>query len=221
MSGTYSHGYVLRGSFLQPLEPALQRWLEMMNDRGWLKKKGFDLPWWYNERASLSLFAGSVWQCEDGWAMEEFTVKKKKGNNPSITGRCDMAFEIGEGQYIAEAKPGWPEIEDGGALKTEPLMTILKRAVKESCEVKEEGWDAYKRIGMLFIAPCLTGKVLTKNISALPHALLTAIDADAGLDSQNIAAAWSFPKAAWRISKKNKDDDNIYPGVILLVSPAP
>jgi hypothetical protein len=40
-----------------------------------------DVPWWYNERASLSVLAGSVWKQSGGIALEELVADK---NGPKV-----------------------------------------------------------------------------------------------------------------------------------------
>ena len=56
-----------------------------------------DNPWWYNERASLSVLAGAAWTLKDWFALEEFsTIKRMRTLAPSVdeghlrNGRCDL-----------------------------------------------------------------------------------------------------------------------------------
>src|SRR5689334_19566240 len=63
-----------------------------------------DAPWWYNERASLSLLAGAVWLC-GGTAFEEYAADKKHlGKRIRYRGRSDIYFFLGGKHYMAEAK---------------------------------------------------------------------------------------------------------------------
>jgi len=62
---------------LQILKPVLKEWLALIEDPDAVHWPKDDAPWWYNERALLSLFAGAIWKCE-GWALEEFTTGKSK-----------------------------------------------------------------------------------------------------------------------------------------------
>lgn len=69
----------VHGGSLRQLARALHRWLRIMEDPVWWKDDEEDAPWWYNERALLSLFAGAVWLSK-GWAFEEFAaMKRQKG----------------------------------------------------------------------------------------------------------------------------------------------
>jgi hypothetical protein len=91
------------------LKPALLEW-QSMQKLDWWDHKG-DAPWWYNERASLSLFAGAVWKCR-GWVFEEFSIKRRtattRGKYKRHSGRCDIMFGLGKIQFVGEAKQCWP-----------------------------------------------------------------------------------------------------------------
>ena len=84
---------------LELLKPVLSKWQELMTPAYWNYKN--DAPWWYNERALLSLFAGAVWKCSksNGWAFEEFTSDKwrtmRRGNRKKGKGRGDIMFGMG------------------------------------------------------------------------------------------------------------------------------
>src|SRR5262245_34034370 len=55
---------------LRSFEDLLWEWTSVIERvvRVWYQD---DVPWWYNERASLSLFAGAIWKV-GGIAFEEF-----------------------------------------------------------------------------------------------------------------------------------------------------
>src|SRR5262245_24586038 len=68
----------VRGGALKKLAPPLQRWIGFMEDSRWWRWENVsDAPWWYTERALLSLFAGAIW-CSKGWAFEEFETTKRQ-----------------------------------------------------------------------------------------------------------------------------------------------
>ena len=48
---------------LPEFKTVLSMWKKMMMNLDWWDDKK-DAPYWYNERASLSLFAGAVWRCK-------------------------------------------------------------------------------------------------------------------------------------------------------------
>lgn len=70
--------------------------------------KGKDVPWWYNERALLSVFSGGIWK-KGGVVFEEFsttkTWKSKSGlRREPYQGRQDIYFKLGKHEFIGEAK---------------------------------------------------------------------------------------------------------------------
>lgn len=71
-----------------------------------------DNPWWYNERATLSILAGAAWTL-DGWiALEEFSTSKRlRALEPGVDhgdklrqGRCDLYVRSPELSFVFEAK---------------------------------------------------------------------------------------------------------------------
>ena len=100
------------------LEPVLSTWLEL--NRYCVQNWEEDVPWRYNERATLSYFAGAIWR-SGGFALEEYSTQKSKsvGAEYSKKGRGDLWFELGCREYDVEAKfcrvlltdPFKPEIE--------------------------------------------------------------------------------------------------------------
>jgi hypothetical protein len=60
----------IRGVHFGSLSPVLKYW-QVLNE-SW---EGGDVPWWYNERASVGFLAGAVWKY-GGWVMEEFGAEK-------------------------------------------------------------------------------------------------------------------------------------------------
>src|SRR6266481_8755838 len=90
-----------------------------MEDSSWWEwDKIPDAPWWYNERALLSQFAGAIWRCK-GRALEEFVATKRelklrrKARRKDTQGsRGDLEFWWPQDKffYVSEAKLHWPSI---------------------------------------------------------------------------------------------------------------
>jgi len=82
------------GSF-ESLGAVLRKW-QSFQKLEWWDYKG-EAPWWCNQRAFLSFFAGAVWQCR-GWVFEEFSTKRRvataRGKYKSHPGRCGIKFGI-------------------------------------------------------------------------------------------------------------------------------
>lgn len=113
-----------------------------------------DVPWWYNERASVSVFAGAVWQA-GGVALEEFTDEKKipgrrgRAKRVSYSGRTDLYFELGRYEFLAEAKRCvanlWnPRVKD--------IDSHLTHACRDAQRLPRRGVTC---LGMVFVLPCL------------------------------------------------------------------
>ena len=96
-----------RAGRLRSLRPVLQKWVALNRTlyQNWGKK---DCPWWYNERAILSIFAGAIWR-SGGLAFEEFSnLKRKKSRRRNryrkYAGRSDLYFQIKSKEYVVEVK---------------------------------------------------------------------------------------------------------------------
>jgi hypothetical protein len=93
-----------------PLQGVLREWVRVNEEFARRGQRFNDVPWWYNERANVSVFAGAVWR-NRGRAFEEFSATKRKIGTTtgrlhgSVPGRVDMYFETRDGnEYNLEAK---------------------------------------------------------------------------------------------------------------------
>jgi hypothetical protein len=115
-----------------------------------------DVPWWYNERANLSVFAGGVWR-SGGHAFEEFSGTKRKLRklsgrlHGSYSGRVDMFFETRYGdEFYLEAKA----CEAGAALAGHDPVLRIKQLLKSACDdVRKIHPHGYRRLGVVFVSP--------------------------------------------------------------------
>jgi hypothetical protein len=166
-----------------------------------------DAPWWYNERALLSLFAGAVWKCK-GWAFEEFTTDKrritKRGNLKAGKGRGDIIFGIGKANFVAEAKQCWPIIGRKSDNSLGNIAKAMKIAQSETSRLPAHG----KRLGIVFVTP----RLHETNIPYADEILQTFTK---GLRKiKNTTLAWSFPAEKRTLNGK---DGFRYPGIVLLI----
>jgi hypothetical protein len=88
---------------LPQLTEVLQKWLDL-NERTVQEWEG-DIPWRYNERATLRIFAGAIW-VKGGFVIEEYSAKKSRvdADSSEYFGRPDMWFELDGREYDIEAK---------------------------------------------------------------------------------------------------------------------
>src|SRR5438445_755881 len=112
------------------LNGVLENWI-LTNTHVANEWSGIDAPWWYNERASLSVLAGAIWRA-GGIAFEEYSeekmyVHRHETGHKSYLGRCDLFFEIGSKEFIAEAKWGY-----SGATNDSDVTSRIKSLMKDA-----------------------------------------------------------------------------------------
>lgn len=204
---------------LESLKPCLDTWVDMMwNREGWEWNDEDDnlmrdAPWWYNERASVSHFAGAIWK-NGGWVTEEFIVPREGRGEPDDRkrnkyGRCDISFEVGTLKIIAEAKQVWPLLT-GSKRKPSAITKGMKNAEKE---VKDRPIsNGYKRYAIVFASPYVTSDADTKaQVNAFIDAIMKIKDAH--------AVAWAFPLIENPIQSPRPGCENRYfPGAALVIS---
>jgi hypothetical protein len=190
-----------------PLRRALNEWCKL-NERI-AKEWGGDVPWWYNERASLSIFAGAISSSGD-FAFEEFSNEKRKASprtskvHLSYKGRVDLYFNIQGKDFIAEAKMCWPRCGRLHPTRQKMIEKFLAHACQDIAISAPYG---QRRLGMLFVAPRWK-RNLKAEIDARVDAWISRISA---IDCD--AVSWIFPKAASAIHSYGY----LYPGVAVLI----
>lgn len=87
---------------LRCFRPLLREWLTLHARLGREWQSVGDAPWWYNERALLSVLAGAVWRT-GGSALEEYSEQKRR-DGALAPGRVDLWLSCGPHSFWAEAK---------------------------------------------------------------------------------------------------------------------
>ena len=181
----------------------------MENSVWW--KDNRDAPWWYNERASISLFAGALWRCDE-WAFEEYRITKhittRKQKRKIKAGRGDIMFGIkGEG-FIAEVKQCYPVIQANLHKSIKDTKDCLQVACRESYRQPSHG---ARRVGMVFAVPRI--RISRKNkMTALIDEFIKRIQKQ----FKKATIAWVFPlDKLYSLKSRNYH----YPGVILIARP--
>ena len=190
-----------------PLRRALKEWCKL-NERI-VKEWGGDVPWWYNERASLSVFAGAISRSGD-FAFEEFSSEKRQASprtsksHLSYKGRVDLYFNIRRKSFIAEAKMCWPRCDRLHPKRQKKIEQSLDHACQDVAISAPYG---QRRIGMLFVAPRWNRNPKTDIARRVDDWIdkISAIECD--------AVAWIFPKAATAVYSGGY----LYPGVAVLI----
>lgn len=83
------------------IEPILQHWIQCANQYINTWNQG-DLPYWYNERANVSILAGAAWKA--GWTAIQEHQAVKSANDKNDSGRNDLYLANASLGVCAEAK---------------------------------------------------------------------------------------------------------------------
>jgi hypothetical protein len=157
----------------------------------------FDVPWWYNERASISVLAGAAWRI-GGFAFEEYGEDKKTG-----PGRVDLYLRVKRQQFIAESKFCWSGATLAGPTTTQNLSKRLQQACNDIRIVPR---NRQRKLGILFATP-----YIAKSREARVNELLSAWIA-AMTSVKCSCSAWVFPAESRYISGQA-----ICPGAAVLI----
>lgn len=118
-----------------------------------------DNPWWYNERASLSVLAGAAWTIKDWFALEEFsTLKRLRTVTPGVdeghlrNGRCDLFICSPRHSFALEAKQANQSIGDRSS-GAQYVSRAIKAAWEDSGDLVCGEGD--RRFGATFVVPTI------------------------------------------------------------------
>ena len=189
---------------LHELKPLLKEWIaaNLTVVGGWADAG--DLPWWYNERASISVLAGAAWKT-GGFAFEEFGDEKKTGKKRQLLyhGRIDLYFNVKGEHFIAECKYFQSSATFGCPTTTEQL----RKGLQEACRAVEKcPRRGQRKLGILFAAP-----YIAKSREAHADELLKVWFA-AMRRVRCPCSAWVFPAGVQRDSIQH-----IWPGAAVLI----
>jgi len=138
-----------------PLSIIPKKWIALNKEisEEWANWK--DVPWWYNERAVLSVFAGAVWK-SGNHAFEEFVDQKRKVSRKSgrfsrkYQGRVDLYWTVDAHEFIAEAKQCW---SGASALNSETTSRITKILSKACADIRKSKPHKQRRLEIVFVVP--------------------------------------------------------------------
>lgn len=186
---------------LRKFDILLQEWINniLIYCRFWRKK---DAPYWYNERATLSTFAGAVWKA-GGFALEEYRSTKRRGEKRT-KGRIEIYFRWLGKDYAGEAKQLWFRLtkRKGKYLFGRRIQERMESAIRGAKAIpRSEG----TRLGLVFIVPSINRSIFRPNYI---HDIVDELH-----EQKYDLCAWCFPKCA----RKLRDKKNIYPGTALVI----
>ncbi|MEK1941642.1 MAG: hypothetical protein AAAB16_14830 [Pseudomonas sp.] len=189
-------------STLQPLSPVLRSWIACVQ-RYIDVWDGDDLPYWYNERANISILAGAAWKA-DWTAIEEYQITKvatEASQQGTSIGRNDLYVANEIYGFCIEAKVAYVDIEDLNTAKKH----IVGRCSQAIFDAGRLDYDE-PRLGAVFVAPYSVGvEASEEQIRLFQESILTC-------DSQ--ALAWLTPTNAMKTASH---DNKYYPMVALML----
>lgn len=213
---------------LKGLSPLLQSWLAIVK-RSVVADGYWDVPWWYNERATLSTLAGAAWKLDTWSALEEFSTKKRgvmpdKKVDPGrlVGGRCDLYVSHPTSDFAFEAKQAWQPM-----LASDPTLHLTRAmvgALKDAGDLTA-GMGTH-RLGLVFVVPNIpVDKVATgyrKGGKPIIDRALARAAVEAWLAHVDLSAfdahAYIFPA---RCNEFYNDKKRFFPGVVVLIKRKP
>ena len=192
-----------------PLSHILQKWIRLNKSIAEAWSDDGDVPWWYNERAAISIFSGAVWK--SGYqALEEFVDEKRKVAKKSgkfsrkYSGRVDLFLNIEGQDFIAEAKQCWSGASSEGA---DSLMRITKCLQRACSDIRKSRPHGQRRVALLFVVPYIR----RSHIRSIDQRIQNWIKKVQSLECD--ASAWVFPACA----RRTKWEDYYCPGTAVFV----
>ena len=172
-----------------------------------------DVPWWYNEQATLSLWSGTIWKT-GGWSFEEFSVEKRystpHGKTEYKIGRGDINFKADGIEYTGEVK-----LCHANLINIDRSFRLAKKSIGEAIKAaRQVHYWGQCRVGISFVRPYLH----VRNSAEINRNLMNFLIKLHTL--RNVSLAWVFPLYARTRSPYGQSADYLYPGLILLAKRA-
>jgi len=168
---------------------------------------GSELPYYFNERATISIFSAACWQ-SDMIAIDEYiTVKNKSGSNDASKGRGDLWCRAKDGNSVGiEAK------QYTGLYNKGKIINSIEKSQKDA----QNCTQSYIESGLAFIVPAINEKDTYEDF--LGNVRRIHDDAlNFGVD----LIAWWGSKTAFKVCQRSRyeKDDGYYrwPGIISIM----
>lgn len=223
-----SSGIHISDPDLEPLRPVLQAWIDSVQQYNKLFK-GNDLPYWYNERANVSVLAGAAWKA--GFvALEEYQTQKTslpakepmavESETPEqpIEGRNDLYIGDQMHEWVIEAKVAYPDLCNA-AVRDPHLHQQMKAAIQCARQLNEDGMH----LAALFVAPSnpnqsASAQAIDAYLHTAPQQLQAKLQTTTGQALQLGAHAWVACDAAKESFIEKREKKFYYPVVSLFLT---
>ncbi|MBO0135545.1 hypothetical protein J0673_04485 [Vibrio sp. Vb2736] len=180
-------------------------------------KGKFDLAYFYNERANISILAGAIWRQSEYKALvlEEYSTDKEKqtGDNQDINakgyrGRRDLWFCLNDQQFRCEAKQLWWSLE---SLNEHEFSSAIKLADREANKIEKQYIDGDNfALGIVFI----TLKIRRTNLGK-SSSYLAELDRLIATHQQDDLVTHKF--VLDEVLGSGGESATLYPGVLVLI----
>jgi hypothetical protein len=148
-----------------------------------------EIPYKYNERATLSQFAGGIWQADpNNLVLEEFTCDKECDTG-TYRGRNDIWFSAGGRRCYGEAKQEWDELSRRGPRR----ITAAIKALVSECDTAHANSGNDRKYGLTHFPLGIVFLVLTAMRDNAGYAERYLSDCRAALRSAVSALVQSRP----------------------------
>ena len=190
-------GMIISNPKLEFLRPVLERWFDCI-DRYTAVRGDNDTPYWFDEKANLSLLSAAAWMAE--MVTLQQTPTRKQTEEGERNGRADLFIATSEERAYLQATQRWPRVNSLNL--TQALQDITSDA-------KRISYASDLKLGCLFVAPQKAQQ------SATPEELQDMVD---DLQKEHTCAvAWYFPYA---YRKLRNEAGNYHPGIAVLFKEA-
>ncbi|MCU1750004.1 hypothetical protein [Pseudomonas sp. 6D_7.1_Bac1] len=190
-------GMIISNPRLEFLRPVLERWFECI-DRYNTVRGDNESPYWFDERANLSLLSAAAWMAE--MVTTEQTPTKKQIEEGERNGRVDLFIASKEDRAYLQATQRWPRVNN---------LNLTQALLDAVSDAKKISYASDLKLGCLFVAPHKTQQ------SATPEELQDMVD---DLQKEHTCAvAWYFPYA---YRKLHNEAGHYHPGIAVLLKEA-
>ncbi len=193
-----------RDSRLEPLGKALEQFIVNLDTYARTCEWG-DLPHYYNERATLSVFAAACWQVEL-IAVEEYATTKTCGQGRK-NGRCDLWVSNHDVSWGFEAKQFFPALNGG-----EPRIASCIASAATAAKMND---DADLHVGLTFLTPSVPTDTAREDVLKLLRRML-----DLPIMSRCHGVAWWFPEELMQHAgplRANPSVAHLWPGLLAVL----
>jgi hypothetical protein len=195
------------------LEPTIEGWGKAVA-KYCARSDGKDAPYYYNERANISLLAMGAWNA-GAIALEEYPAKKKsKHEDPESNhamGRCDLAIRLkGKQEFQIEAKHVWMR----GHYNDKTIGSRIKSGFVSAFKDANRDTEATARLGCVFFPVSFQTTAFPKYSESARALIATEILRYTRHEAH--VWAWCFPKQVRMLKEKEgKGDTRFWPGLIM------